>query len=176
MRIRAFLHLLLMFVSTVVHADTVWMTNGDRLTGSLVFFDGGKLVLKTDYAGEIALQWKNVATLESADARVITELGRAEPYTATLRSAPSGTVVVEENGAVRVVALSDIARVLPPSPVVKDFAWRRGIDIGMDLRRGDYDWSDYDLGTCPEFCVNGPLAGNCRLIRRHNEHEETRRT
>jgi len=30
--------------------------------------------------------------------------------------------------------------------------------------------------ACPEFCVNGPLAGNCRLVRRHNEHQETRRT
>lgn len=30
--------------------------------------------------------------------------------------------------------------------------------------------------ACPEFCVNGPLAGNCRLVRRHNEPQETRRT
>src|SRR5574340_500210 len=30
--------------------------------------------------------------------------------------------------------------------------------------------------ACPEFCVNGSLAGNCRLVRRHNEHQETRRT
>ena len=30
--------------------------------------------------------------------------------------------------------------------------------------------------ACPEFCVNGPLAGNCRLVRRHNEYQETRRT
>ena len=28
--------------------------------------------------------------------------------------------------------------------------------------------------ACTEFCVNGLLAGNCRIVWRHNEHEETR--
>ena len=31
-------------------------------------------------------------------------------------------------------------------------------------------------GGCPEFCVNGHLAGNCRIDRRHHEQQETRCT
>ena len=31
-------------------------------------------------------------------------------------------------------------------------------------------------GGCAEFCVNGLLAGDCRLVRSCNEQEETRRT
>jgi hypothetical protein len=31
-------------------------------------------------------------------------------------------------------------------------------------------------GGCAEFCVNGSLAGNCRIVRSHNERKETRRT
>ena len=27
--------------------------------------------------------------------------------------------------------------------------------------------------ACTEFCVNGLLAGNCRIVWRHNEREET---
>jgi hypothetical protein len=27
-------------------------------------------------------------------------------------------------------------------------------------------------GACTEFCVNGLLAGNCRIVWRYNEHEE----
>ena len=27
-------------------------------------------------------------------------------------------------------------------------------------------------GACAEFCVNGLLAGNCRIVRSHNEREE----
>ena len=30
--------------------------------------------------------------------------------------------------------------------------------------------------ACTEFCVNGLLAGNCRIVRSHNEREEARRT
>lgn len=26
-----------------------------------------------------------------------------------------------------------------------------------------------DCRACPRFCVNGPLAGNCHLTRRHHE-------
>lgn len=30
--------------------------------------------------------------------------------------------------------------------------------------------------ACAEFCVNGLMAGNCRIVRSHNERKETRRT
>ncbi|HCP02913.1 MAG TPA: DUF481 domain-containing protein, partial [Pseudomonas sp.] len=32
-------------------ADTLWLDNGDRLTGKVAFLEGGKLVLETDFAG-----------------------------------------------------------------------------------------------------------------------------
>ena len=32
------------------------------------------------------------------------------------------------------------------------------------------------LGGCPKFCVNGQLAGNCHIDRRHHEQQETRCT
>jgi len=38
-----------------VLADTVWMKNGDRLSGKIKVFDGGKLLLETPYGGSIAL-------------------------------------------------------------------------------------------------------------------------
>lgn len=34
-------------------ADTVWLDNGDRLSGEIVLMDGGKLALKTRYAGQV---------------------------------------------------------------------------------------------------------------------------
>lgn len=33
-----------------VFADTVWMKNGDRLSGKIKVFDGGKLLLETPMA------------------------------------------------------------------------------------------------------------------------------
>ena len=41
------------------------MKNGDRLTGKITLFDGGKLPLKTDYGGDITLKWDKISTFES---------------------------------------------------------------------------------------------------------------
>jgi len=42
-------------------ADTVMMVNGDRLTGTVVTMEDGTLLLSTDYAGEVRLEWTQVA-------------------------------------------------------------------------------------------------------------------
>ena len=46
-------------------ADTVWLKNGDRLTGKISVLDGGKLLIETEYGGSIPLKWSKIATLES---------------------------------------------------------------------------------------------------------------
>ena len=46
-------------------ADTVWLKNGDRLTGKISVLDGGKLLIETEYGGSIPLKWNQIATLES---------------------------------------------------------------------------------------------------------------
>ena len=38
-------------------ADQVSLKNGDRLTGTIVKSDGKTLVLHTDYAGDVNLNW-----------------------------------------------------------------------------------------------------------------------
>ena len=43
-------------------ADTVWLNNGDRLSGTIILMDGGKLVLDTTYAGRVVIDWKNIQT------------------------------------------------------------------------------------------------------------------
>ncbi|HCW94842.1 MAG TPA: DUF481 domain-containing protein, partial [Pseudomonas sp.] len=46
-------------------SDTIWLKNGDRLTGKISVLDGGKLLIETDYGGSIPVQWKKVRTLQS---------------------------------------------------------------------------------------------------------------
>jgi hypothetical protein len=65
MLLRNLLCLTLGCVTTSAFADTVWLKNGDRLTGKVKVLDGGKLMLETDYGGSIPLDWSKVATLES---------------------------------------------------------------------------------------------------------------
>lgn len=63
--------------SSASFADTVWLKNGDRLTGTIRVFDGSRLLLQTDYGGSIALDWKKIATLES-DHELLVKLGPLE--------------------------------------------------------------------------------------------------
>lgn len=48
-------------------ADQVTLKNGDRLTGSIVKFDGKTIVLKTDFAGDVTIKWDAVAAVDSKD-------------------------------------------------------------------------------------------------------------
>ncbi|MCJ7750748.1 MAG: hypothetical protein MUQ65_06595, partial [Armatimonadetes bacterium] len=53
---------MLVLVSTAC-ADTITMSNGDRLSGVVVTMQQGSLLLKTDYAGEVQLDWSQVQEL-----------------------------------------------------------------------------------------------------------------
>ena len=61
-------HLLLslvLYASTIAWADQVTMTNGDRLSGTIIKLDDTSLVLKSDYAGEVKLDWSAVQGIQS---------------------------------------------------------------------------------------------------------------
>jgi putative salt-induced outer membrane protein YdiY len=53
-----------LMTSTALRADTVVLKNGDRLTGTAVKLEGGKLTFKTAYADAIAIAWDQVANLK----------------------------------------------------------------------------------------------------------------
>ena len=54
---------LALILAPALHADTVVLKNGDRLTGTAVKLDGGKLTFKTAYADAIAISWDQVTSL-----------------------------------------------------------------------------------------------------------------
>jgi putative salt-induced outer membrane protein len=53
-------------LSSLLFADQVVLSNGDRLTGSITKSDGKTLVIKTDLAGEVTIQWTAIQSLTSA--------------------------------------------------------------------------------------------------------------
>ncbi len=52
--------------STAALADQILLKNGDKLSGSIIKFDGKNLVLKTDYAGEVTIQWAALQEMNSS--------------------------------------------------------------------------------------------------------------
>ncbi len=61
------------FVLTqVLLADQVTLKNGDRLSGSILKYDGKNLVLKSELAGEVTIPWENVTGVTSTQPLAIT--------------------------------------------------------------------------------------------------------
>ena len=48
-----------------VFADQITLKNGDRLTGDIVKSDEKALVIKSEFAGEVTVQWPAVDTISS---------------------------------------------------------------------------------------------------------------
>jgi small nuclear ribonucleoprotein (snRNP)-like protein len=58
-------------------ADQVSLKNGDRLTGNVVKADGKTLVLDTDYAGDLNVNWSAIRGMQSAqELHVLLQDGR----------------------------------------------------------------------------------------------------
>ena len=59
------LFILIPALSWATRNDTVYMRNGDRITGEIKFMADDKLSYKTDRAGTIAIEWPEVARIHS---------------------------------------------------------------------------------------------------------------
>jgi putative salt-induced outer membrane protein YdiY len=49
-------------------ADQIVMSNGDRLSGLIMKLDSKELVIKTEFAGEVTVQWTAITEINSTDA------------------------------------------------------------------------------------------------------------
>jgi len=55
----------LMLASVPLLADSIALRNNDHLTGTITGSDGKQVTLKTDYAGDVKIQWSAVAEVSS---------------------------------------------------------------------------------------------------------------
>lgn len=139
------LSLSIVLFSAPVLADTVWLKNGDRLTGTIRVFDGSKLLLQTDYGGSIPLDWKKVATLQS-DHELLVKMGPVDGERAkSLLAAEPGKVTLANGEAPKTVELAQIEQIMKPKPLVEDFTWKGNIDLALDYKRAESDTDDYNV-------------------------------
>jgi len=54
-----------LFLASVTWADQITLTNGDRITGSVLRSDTKVLVLKTENAGELTFKWESIAAISA---------------------------------------------------------------------------------------------------------------
>ncbi len=125
-------------------ADTVWLNNGDRLTGQIVLLEGGKLALKTKYAGRVLIDWEDIDTLSSDQPLLVKRSGFTGQRSQHLEAAGKGMVRVV-NGNTQTVPLTDIKQLVPPRPLITDFVWEGNLDAKLDMERNDNETDELRL-------------------------------
>lgn len=142
---KTLLCLALSAASASVLADTVWLKNGDRLTGTIKFYDGGKLLLETEYSGAIAIQLDKIATLQSDQQLMIKQGDEIGEVAKALQPAEAGRVTLVNGTAPKTVELASIEQILRPKPLVQDLAWSGNVDLALDYKNAENTTEDYDL-------------------------------
>jgi len=138
-------------------ADQVALKNGDRLTGSIVNSDGKTLTLKSEFAGEVKIQWDAITEITSSqplyltgkDGQVLVGQVKTSDGTFHVQTANSGEVSVAK-GVVQSVRSkeqqssyeAEIERLRHPK--LTDF-WGTAVDTGVAIARGNTETFTFNL-------------------------------
>ena len=128
-------------------SDTVWLKNGDRLSGTIKLLDINKLLLETDYGGSVLIDWDKVATLQT-DRKMLVEKGAygADLEVERIRPAEKGKVKIEtEAEGIQIVNLISVNRIVSPRPFLRDFSWKGNIDAALDYKSSKSNTADYNV-------------------------------
>jgi hypothetical protein len=72
--------------------DVVVFSNGDQLTGKLLYSDGGKLVFHSDIAGDVKVGWDKVKELKSSQQFAVLQKGQKVNKKTPDSQVPQGTL------------------------------------------------------------------------------------
>jgi small nuclear ribonucleoprotein (snRNP)-like protein len=86
----------LFLCSASLFADQIVLKNGDRLTGSIEQSDDKTLVIKTEFAGEVTVQWPAVQEINSTQHLYVT-LSDGKTVVGTVSTSDGNLAVVTAN-------------------------------------------------------------------------------
>jgi putative salt-induced outer membrane protein len=155
LRSSLFLVLAAGMLSPALFADTISLKNGDRLTGTIEKSDAKTLILKTEFAGEITVQWSAIDSINSAqplhvglsggqmvDGPVTTKDGQIQVATtsAGVVTAAKDSVQVIRSDAEQAAYDAAIERLRHPH--LADY-WSGTLDTGLSVTRGNSSTLSY---------------------------------
>jgi len=117
-------------------ADEVLLDNGIRITGMVLWLDAGRLVLATDYAGEINIDWQKVVSLTTDEPMTVKlQDGTTRTGITFLRTSPAAATETESaSAAIDLAAVTAINT--KPKPPIKITA---RVNAGFSREKGNTD-------------------------------------
>ncbi|MET4693173.1 hypothetical protein V5J35_003259 [Endozoicomonas sp. NE40] len=138
--------LLPVFVGTG-RADTIWLENGDVLSGEVVGLDAGILKLKTVYAGELSVNWRHVRSVKTDNPLWINLIGENKAQLRELHSSGDDLLIVDEDGYERRFSAAwPVASMAQSEPVLDDnWEFRGNFDVNLENKSGNDIESRYRM-------------------------------
>lgn len=137
---------LLFLLSGLVSADQLLMSNGDRLSGTIVEKSGDWLIFKTKYAGELKIKWKEVAELVSD-----------QPVTVLLHDDTLDKAQRFANApGTGVISTDDISHINPP-PELSDqgYSFSGKLNVGLNQTAGNTETQSYHVDSEAVYRTKG---------------------
>jgi len=124
-------------------ADEILLENGDKLTGTILKLEAGKIILQTDYAGPIEIQKDKVKKIVT-DKEVKVHLTSGEVLKGRLKTTEEGKLAVEASRE-REATLIDWTQVVSINPPPSK--WKGNVNIGANLQSGNADRANASVGA-----------------------------
>ncbi|MGA8144562.1 MAG: DUF481 domain-containing protein [Candidatus Acidiferrales bacterium] len=145
---------LLCVVTLSARADTLVLKNGDHLTGTIVSSDGKEVTFKTDFAGEIKVQWAAVKEVNSDKALYVITPDK-KTVSGNVTTEGTALVVHTSNAGALPVAFADVTTIRSQDtqtayekslhPGILE-TWKGGANIGFALARGNSETTNLTTG------------------------------
>jgi putative salt-induced outer membrane protein len=152
--------LTVLLLSPLVLADQVTLKNGDRLSGTIVKYDGKNLVIKAEFAGQVTIPWDSVTGITSTDPLNVGLKG-GQMLLGPLTTAADGKIQVATQGAGTVSVTRDSIEVIRSkdeqaayqaeidhyrNPRLVDL-WTGTLDLGYSESHGNANTQTFTLNT-----------------------------
>ncbi len=169
---RTVLCLAIVSASDPLLADTVWLKNGDKLSGKIILFDGGKLLIQTESPARSPIDWKQVKTLESDQELLVKQDAYTGEKAKSLHAAEDGKVILANGEAPQ----DSRAGQCPTDPQTqaggRRLVWKGNDHPALDYQRADKDTDDYDIDfkTSARHGQLAAIAARANSYREFQDH------
>jgi putative salt-induced outer membrane protein YdiY len=134
MRWKALILLITLVLFTQLsYGDEIHMKNGDRLTGKIVKLVDGKMIFKSDLAGEVTVELANIQTLGS-DEPITVNLKDGTALQQKIIGSQAGRFSISGDETIKAqeFAVGDIVSINPPVP-----KWTGNLSAGLTSTHGN---------------------------------------
>jgi putative salt-induced outer membrane protein YdiY len=152
-KVKVFTLIFVFLCPAALFADQIVLKNGDRLTGTIEQSDSKTLVIKTEFAGEVTVQWPAVQEITSTQPLHVTS-SDGKTVSGTVTTSDGNLAVVTPTAGTVTEPLATVTKLFGEAeqaafekslhPGLLD-GWKGGANVGFGLTRGNSQTKSLDI-------------------------------